>query len=74
MAAKKHVLALALNLLSITACARGGRQQNVCPIDGQPPQWSGPRKRNSCEYFHYSIIEKKTHDWWAACEPEVPSK
>src|SRR5947209_1155033 len=28
-------------------------------LDGQPPTWSGQRRGNSCEYFHYSIVEKK---------------
>ena len=41
--------------------------KNVCPIDGQPPEWSGQQRGNSCEYFHYSIVEKKMHSWWADC-------
>jgi len=46
-------------------CSRS--RQNVCPIDGQPPEWTGARKGNSCEYFHYSIVEKKAHSWWNEC-------
>ena len=72
MSAKNCVLGLPLLvLLSLAACSQGHRQKNVCPIDGQLPQWSGARKGNSCEYFHYSIVEKRTHSWWAACEPEA---
>src|SRR4029077_6843135 len=44
--------------------------ENVCPIDGQPPDGIWQRNGQSCEYFHYSIVEKKTHSWWAEC-PEA---
>jgi hypothetical protein len=40
----------------------------TCPIDGQPPQWRGRNNGNSCEFFHYSDLERKTHSWWADCE------
>jgi hypothetical protein len=50
----------------LMGCSEAGHK-NVCPIDGQPPQWSGPRNGHSCEYFHYSIVEKKTHSWWTDC-------
>jgi len=56
-------LALAVILLGCSQAAH----KNVCPIDGQPPQWSGARNGQSCEYFHYSIVEKKTHSWWSDC-------
>jgi hypothetical protein len=60
---KKSVPAvLALILLGCEA-----NHKNVCPIDGQPPEWSGQRRGKSCEYFHYSIVEKNTHSWWAEC-------
>jgi hypothetical protein len=59
---KSATAALALILLGCEAS-----HKNVCPIDGQPPAWSGQRRGNSCEYFHYSIVEKKTHSWWADC-------
>jgi hypothetical protein len=55
--------ALALILLGCSEASH----KNVCPIDGQAPEWSGQRKGHSCEYFHYSIVEKKTHSWWADC-------
>jgi hypothetical protein len=50
-------LVLAVLLLE---CSPAG-YKNVCPIDEQPPEWSGERKGRSCEYFHYSVVEKKTH-------------
>jgi hypothetical protein len=60
---KAALAALALILLG---CSEANRK-NVCPIDGQRPEWSGERKGSSCEYFHYSIVEKQTHSWWADC-------
>lgn len=27
---------------------------------------------SSCEYSHYSVIEKKTHSWWADCSKNGP--
>jgi hypothetical protein len=53
--------------LILLACSGKASHKNVCPIDGQPPEWSGQRKGDWCEYSHYSIIEKKTHSWWADC-------
>ena len=41
--------------------------KNICPIDGQPPQWVGQRKGQSCEYFHDNDIERQTYSWWAEC-------
>jgi hypothetical protein len=68
MANAARALSLSLIVLIASGCEKSYRAKNVCPIDGQPAQWSGARKGNSCEYSHYSIIEKKTHSWWAACE------
>ena len=51
-------LLLLLVFLAITAC---DRPKNVCPIDGQPPRGVVRRSGQSCEYFHYSDIERKTH-------------
>ena len=47
-----------VSVLAITAC---DRPKNVCPIDGQPPRGVVRRSGQSCEYFHYSDIERKTH-------------
>jgi hypothetical protein len=41
--------------------------RNSCPIDGSLPQGISKRNGNSCEYFHYSIVERQTHSWWAEC-------
>ena len=40
---------------------------NNCPIDGQPANWS-KQEGNTCEYGHFSVIEKKAHTWSAACQ------
>ena len=55
---------LLLIVLLIVGC---NNRKNACPIDGQAPQWTGQRKGQSCEYFHYSDAERKTHSWWAEC-------
>jgi hypothetical protein len=54
-------------LLTIAGCTKSQHPETVCPIDAQPAQWTGARNGNSCEYSHYSIVERKTHSWWAAC-------
>ena len=54
-------------VLAVILLGCQANHKNVCPIDGQPPEWSGQRRGKSCEYFHYSIVEKKTHSWWADC-------
>jgi hypothetical protein len=64
---KATVAALFLFILTIAACRNNEAHRPACPIDGQPPQWSGPRNGQSCEYSHYSVVEKKTHSWWAKC-------
>jgi hypothetical protein len=58
-------LGLVLVLLTTAGCERA---KNACPIDGQPPEWTGRRNGKSCEYFHYSQVERTTHSWWADCE------
>jgi hypothetical protein len=63
------ILRLAVVLLFILT-AGCNSHENVCPIDGQPPDGVWQRNGQSCEYFHYSIVEKKTHSWWAEC-PEA---
>jgi hypothetical protein len=54
-------------LLIVFVFAGCNSRKNVCPIDGQPPQWVGQRKGQSCEYFHYNDVERQTHSWWAEC-------
>jgi hypothetical protein len=46
-----------------------------CPIDGLPAEWQTGGERygsrsdhNICNYGHFSVVEKKAHTWWAACQ------
>jgi hypothetical protein len=66
---KNLVLLLAL-LLSwgVGGCEKETKHKNVCPIDGQAPEWSRPIDAQTCEYFHFSPIERKTHSWTGPCE------
>jgi hypothetical protein len=40
---------------------------NICPIDGQVAEWSKRQGQRTCEYGHFSTVEKTTHTWQAAC-------
>jgi hypothetical protein len=62
--------ALHLSLVLTVLIAGCDGRKNVCPIDGQPAQGLWRRNGQSCEYFHYSVIEKKTHSWWAECSQD----
>jgi len=55
----------------LAGCSEKATQKNTGPIDGQPPQWAGAKNGRSCEYSHYSLVEKKTHSWWADCQPDA---
>ena len=66
-------LALSLTMLTVQGCSKEHTPETRCPIDGQPSQGSGQRNGNSCEYSHYSVIEKRTHSWWADC-PKAGTK
>lgn len=69
MTVKMTVLGIAfLSFVTLAGCHKKQGSKNVCPIDGQPPQWSGGRKGNACEYFHYSDTERQSHSWWADCK------
>ena len=61
-------LALLLSLVATGGCEGQGEHKNVCPIDGQPPEWSKQRDPQTCEYFHWSYTERQTHSWTAPCE------
>ena len=41
---------------------------NVCPVDRESPQWSKRIDAQTCEYFHFSDVERHTHSWAAPCE------
>jgi hypothetical protein len=64
---KKSFIVLAAMLLFSFGCGSQSAQ-NSCPIDGSLPQGISKRNGNSCQYFHYSIVERQTHSWWADCE------
>jgi hypothetical protein len=68
MAKKIIFLAIGLISLAFTGCSNNRTHKNVCPIDGESPQWVGQRNGDSCEFFHYSDIERHSHSWWADCE------
>ena len=59
---------LTIGLIAVCGCGGRAEHKNVCPIDGQPPEWSKPIDAKSCEYFHFSTIERQTHSWTAPCE------
>jgi hypothetical protein len=65
---KNLVLLLALLLSLIVGCEKETEHKNVCPIDGQPPEWSRQIDAKTCEYFHFNPIERQTHSWTAPCE------
>jgi hypothetical protein len=72
---KKVILPVTLMIfLTITGCAESQTHKNVCPVDGQPPQWIGQRKGKSCEFFHYSDMERHSHSWWADCDQRETPK
>jgi hypothetical protein len=67
----KHLfllLALLLSLMGAGGCEKKSEHKNVCPIEGQPPEWSRQIDAQTCEYFHFSPIERQTHSWTAPCE------
>jgi hypothetical protein len=65
-------VALLVLILPIGGCARR-RSRNLIPIEGQPLQWAERRNGHACEYFHYSIIERRTHSWMADCLQTCPN-
>jgi len=67
-------LVLAMVVVAAAARKSEGAKQNVCPIDGAAPEWTGRRNGNSCEYFHYNAVERQTHSWWAECELTASKK
>ena len=69
MTVKRIFLGIALlSLVTLAGCHKKQSTKNGCPIDGKQPKWSGGRKGNSCEYFHYSDTERHSHSWWADCK------
>jgi hypothetical protein len=58
MAKKVTVLAVVLISLAVSGCTKNETVKNVCPIDGQAAEWVGQKNGKSCEFFHYSAIER----------------
>ena len=62
------LLPLLLSLIAAGGCEKNTEHKNVCPIDGQAPEWSKQIDAQTCEYFHFSPIERRAHSWTAPCE------
>ena len=64
------IVAMVVALL-VYAYYEGSRRRqvlpNVCPIDGQPAEWSKRVGQRDCEYGHFSNLERKTHSWSDQC-------
>ena len=62
------IFGIGLGLLLI-ALLRSHRQSrpNVCPIDGRAAEWTKPRDGVTCEYGHFSEMERTAHTWSARC-------
>ena len=58
--------AVLLSFLTISAC--GNKRPSSCPIDGSPAQATRRLDEKSCEYTHFSIVERNAHKWVADCE------
>jgi hypothetical protein len=68
MAKRVTFLAVVVISLAVSGCTKNEAVKNVCPIDGQSPEWVGQKNGKSCEFFHYSAIERHPHSWWADCQ------
>jgi len=51
-------------------CKQSNPHKNICPTDGQAPQWSKALSEGTCEYSHYREMERHTHMRTAKCENE----
>jgi hypothetical protein len=58
---------LVLGLLILVALRGVPQRPDRCPIDGQVAEWTKRSGENSCDYGHFSAIERATHMWSAAC-------
>jgi hypothetical protein len=62
----------AVMLLVVGLILLGGRHPLAaqrCPIDGMPAEWrqDRPQGASTCNYGHFSVVERQAHTWWAAC-------
>ncbi len=55
-----------LFFLGATGCAKG-YAPNRCPVDGAPAEYSKRISANSCQYSHFSAVERQLHPWVADC-------
>lgn len=55
-------------LLPLLATGCSKRSPSACPIDGLPAQVTKRLDEKSCEYSHFSVIERHTHTWVADYE------
>jgi len=60
-----------LALLFLMAGCHRANSNALCPIDGQPAQWKGPKTGSTCEYSHYNQVERTIHTWLADCAQNV---
>jgi hypothetical protein len=62
-------IAILLFFLGATGCAKGtiGYAPSRCPIDGAPAEYSKRISANSCQYSHFSAVERQMHSWVADC-------
>lgn len=65
---KLTMFGLGVLLLILIFRNRPQRPPDVCPLDGQTAEWSTPQDADTCDYGHFSTIEKTTHTWSAPCE------
>jgi len=48
-------------LLIVLVRSHQSRRPNACPIDGRQAEWTNPRNGTTCEYRHFSEVERTTH-------------
>jgi hypothetical protein len=58
---------LMLGVLIVVAAWRAPHRLDRCPIDGHVADWTKQIDANSCEYGHFSAVERTFHTWSAAC-------
>jgi hypothetical protein len=58
---------LVVGLLILVAVRRVPQSPDRCPIDGHVADWTKRSGENSCDYGHFSGMERTTHTWSAAC-------
>ena len=56
-----------VGLLLLIAVRLAPQRPDRCPIDGQVAEWTKRTGANSCDYGHFSAMERTIHKWSAAC-------